>query len=211
MLNISKPYNIIYLIIILSALSFISYFYFDKPASLFFHSLSKDSLFIIMMQHITEYGKGIYGVLGVLLLWFFAFVRANKQKRIEALYLTHVLIMGGILVALLKVLLGRARPKLLFLNNDYGFFGFKMKAVYWSFPSGHTLTSLSLMTALSLLYPKYRYIFIVWFGVIAFSRVAVCAHYPSDVIIGGLLGALISLYIYQSLYLHRMNDAERSL
>ena len=87
-----------------------------------------------MMQHITEYGKGIYGVLGVLLLWFFAIVRANQQKRIEALYLTHVLIMGGILVALLKGLLGRARPKLLFLNNDYGFFGFKMKAVYWSFP-----------------------------------------------------------------------------
>jgi undecaprenyl-diphosphatase len=60
----------------------------------------------------------------------------------------------------------------------------------YSFPSGHTLHSVACSLILTVYYPVLG--FIVWplTLLIAVSRVVLGVHYPSDVIVGALIGAI---------------------
>lgn len=60
-----------------------------------------------------------------------------------------------------------------------------------SFPSGHTSTTFAMATSLSLQYPKW-YIIVpgfAWAGSVAYSRMHLGVHYPSDVLAGAVVGA----------------------
>lgn len=60
-----------------------------------------------------------------------------------------------------------------------------------SFPSGHTLASVTSATILFLNYRKRAIIFIVLAIFIALSRLYLYVHFPSDVIAGAILGVFI--------------------
>ena len=69
-----------------------------------------------------------------------------------------------------------------------------------SFPSGHTLASVTSATILFLNYRKRAAIFIVLAILIALSRLYLYVHFPSDVIAGAILGVIIgnlSVLIYK--------------
>jgi undecaprenyl-diphosphatase len=60
-----------------------------------------------------------------------------------------------------------------------------------SFPSGHTSSAFAMATSLSLAYPEW-YIIVPSFayaGTVAYSRMHLGVHYPSDVAAGALIGA----------------------
>jgi len=58
-----------------------------------------------------------------------------------------------------------------------------------SFPSGHSMLAFFLMTYVAFYKRAYRYWALLLAFLIAFSRIYVGAHFPSDVIVGSLLGA----------------------
>jgi len=60
-----------------------------------------------------------------------------------------------------------------------------------SFPSGHTSAAFTVATSLSLAYPKWYIIApsYLWAGTVAYSRMHLGMHYPSDVLAGALIGA----------------------
>jgi membrane-associated phospholipid phosphatase len=61
----------------------------------------------------------------------------------------------------------------------------------YSFPSGHASTAFATATSLSLDYPKW-YVIVpsyLFAGTVAYSRMDLGVHYPSDVLIGALIGS----------------------
>jgi lipid A 4'-phosphatase len=96
---------------------------------------------------------------------------------------------AGLVADLLKIVVGRTRPKLLFASDAYDFTWFGWRADHWSFPSGHAATAAALMLALWWLWPRYWPVYaIVTIGVAA-GRVVIGAHYLSDVLMGIAIGA----------------------
>lgn len=58
----------------------------------------------------------------------------------------------------------------------------------WSFPSGHTMSSFAAASAFCMYHPKSGALACILAGLIGFSRLYACVHYPTDVLAGLLLG-----------------------
>jgi len=91
----------------------------------------------------------------------------------------------------LKCVFGRARPWLLFSDNEYGFAPWNFSAAHQSFPSGHATTAISAAIALSWIFPRARWGLLAFGFVVALSRTVVYAHYLSDLVAGGLVAWMI--------------------
>ena len=101
--------------------------------------------------------------------------------------------LSGLAVDLVKVLVGRARP---YLWRDGGIYAFAppgWSALYQSFPSGHGSTLVAAALATGLLLPRWRWPLLGLAALLALTRVAVGAHYPSDLLAGAALAAAITL------------------
>jgi membrane-associated phospholipid phosphatase len=68
----------------------------------------------------------------------------------------------------------------------------------YSFPSGHTSLTFSVATSLSLSCPKWYVVApsMLWASGVAFSRLYLGVHYPSDVLTGMLVGTASGLFGY---------------
>lgn len=65
----------------------------------------------------------------------------------------------------------------------------------FSFPSGHTTSSFAVAGVLATKIKKYKYIFLILAMAISFSRLYLLVHYPSDVIVGIILGLTCSFIV----------------
>ena len=63
----------------------------------------------------------------------------------------------------------------------------------YSFPSGHTLSSVIGATILTKTDRRFGYAAIPLAAALAFSRLYLFVHFPSDVLAGALMGALLGL------------------
>jgi membrane-associated phospholipid phosphatase len=75
----------------------------------------------------------------------------------------------------------------------------KAKAGSPSFPSGHTSSAFATATSISLAYPEW-YIIVPSFayaGTVAYSRMHLGVHYPSDVAAGAVIGAGCAYLTYK--------------
>jgi membrane-associated phospholipid phosphatase len=115
---------------------------------------------------------------------------AKKSKSILKQFFTLVIVL--ILVAIvsqgLKALIFRERP---FVTHPY--IEKLSEAGSSSFPSGHTLEAFAVAAALSLMFTRKKFVVPVytWAMLVAYSRMALGVHYPSDVLAGILIGSFI--------------------
>jgi len=116
----------------------------------------------------------------------------DKEMRQNALYVASSSVLSYGAVLLIKKLLKRPRP---FRGN------YRIVPVYiagdYSFPSGHSSSAFSTATSLSMAYPKWYVIApaAAWAGTVAYSRMYLGLHYPSDVATGTLMGAGTAVYL----------------
>jgi len=110
----------------------------------------------------------------------------------------------GLIAIAFKWSLGRARPKLYEQVGPVRFDFLAFDGTYTSFPSGHSTTVAALATALAFIFPAYRWLIVVAAFWVAFSRVMVGAHYPSDVIAGTLLGMTFTFFTVRAMARRRI-------
>jgi membrane-associated phospholipid phosphatase len=109
----------------------------------------------------------------------------DKLFRNACVSMASVVVNSGITLAI-KYSVNRDRPFVTYPDIMK-----KSKAGSPSFPSGHTSGSFALATSLSLTYPKWYVIVPTWSwaGTVAYSRMHLGVHYPSDVLAGAVIGA----------------------
>ena len=96
---------------------------------------------------------------------------------------------SGILGMLLKNSIGRARPAFTPDGSIWMSIPFEFDYNFASFPSGHAITGGAIAVVLALLFPRWRWFFILTGLAIAVSRPVLGVHFPSDVVAGFAFGA----------------------
>jgi membrane-associated phospholipid phosphatase len=176
----------------------ILYNYIDISIAEYFHSINNSPL-VWVASIVTQGGEAVYYIIPSLLLYLY-FRKRNAHRARLSLFILATTATSGILVDILKVIFGRFRPKMYFSEHLYGFDWFHVSSRMVSFPSGHSATALGVWLAFSMLFPKYRVIFIPIGIMIALTRVITTAHYPSDVIAGSYIGIVVTLIYYQKMF-----------
>ena len=93
---------------------------------------------------------------------------------------------------LIKPWVARPRP-FVTLAADHPLMG----AGGYSFPSGHAANSFAVCVLLGLCYRRWLMALLGFAATIAFSRVYVGVHYPSDALAGAALGTAIGLLVHR--------------
>jgi undecaprenyl-diphosphatase len=136
-----------------------------------------------IFQIASRLGDGVlwYTLVAVLALF------SGSQGRLVALQCAVAGISGLAIYRLLKNVLVRERPYM--THTAIVCAGKPLDR--FSFPSGHTLHAVSFALVICSSLPLMAALLVPVAMLIALSRVVLGLHYPSDVLAGGLLGALI--------------------
>ncbi|MBL4645383.1 MAG: phosphatase PAP2 family protein [Rhizobiales bacterium] len=122
-------------------------------------------------------------------------LRQARQINAFAAYWLVCIAGSGLLVMVVKQLIGRARPKHLEAYGHLFFDPLTFDASFAGFPSGHATTSFALVAIVSTLMPRLMPIAFITGASLAFTRVIVGAHYFSDVVFAGILALVFCLFI----------------
>lgn len=166
--------------------------YVNIQKDLFFYLNGKLSEFPNLQFNLTQLGD---------VLIFFPFLTVfivYAPKIWEALLSSAILSL--LVSAILKKIFAMPRPAAIFENESFVIIG-KILSGNTSLPSGHSIATFVVITIFLFAFMpkrnKYKVIwssFILMLGfIIAFSRVGVGAHYPIDVIVGSIIGYIVTV------------------
>jgi len=192
-----------------------SYFYLDRNIAVYFihhrHPYKEiGDIISIAGQSQWYIVPGLFGFL------FFRYYKPNLKYAYRFLFLFNVNVFSGVLSIILKTLFGRIRPWgienghhqygfLLFEHFNLGLFGkleYQFNAIkhatatYASFPSGHATTIFSMFVFMSVMLPKYKYLWLLCAVAVGIARLFADDHFLSDIVGGALLGITSSMYVY---------------
>ena len=91
---------------------------------------------------------------------------------------------------LVKWTAGRGRPFVGGKANAFNFTPFVGTEAHASFPSAHSITAFALAFAVAAVWPRWRGLMIAYALLIAFTRLVLLAHHPSDVVAGATIGII---------------------
>ncbi|OGQ35797.1 MAG: hypothetical protein A3F16_07035 [Deltaproteobacteria bacterium RIFCSPHIGHO2_12_FULL_43_9] len=176
----------------------------------------------ITLYELTTYGLAEYYLVPSALLAIIFFIAGRKTRgeikeklyniSLKVSFLFLSVAASGILTNILKILIGRSRPRMLFYTGEYGFQGLNFDVDHWSFPSGHATTVASFITALFIVTPPKKRIYLTPFVIMAFliivSRVTVQAHFLSDIVFSTYWAATVTIILYSFLqrFLPRLSE-----
>ena len=152
------------------------------------HSSIMDKIMIIC----TYLGNG-----GAIWIAIAALLTISKKYRKVGLMMLVALVIGYLMgEGILKHIFKRERP----FTHIPGIELLAKRPKSYSFPSGHTTSSFAAAGILAYSFRRYAPVFYLLAGLIAFSRLYLYMHYPSDVLGGVILGTLsciFTIYIFK--------------
>jgi membrane-associated phospholipid phosphatase len=162
---------------------------------------------ISVSNDISRIGAGYstFGTAGVFFLtgtWLH-----NQRARETGILGTEALIDSSLVGFALKFAFGRERP---YQGNGQGLF--------WqggnSFPSGHAITTWSLAVVIAEEYSDHKMVGVAAYSVatlVSVARYTSYNHFPSDVLVGSVLGGLIGHYVYHTHHERESQTAKPTL
>ena len=155
----------------------------------FINSGLKNPLFDAIMPALSNMG-GFVTLLALCILAIILTRHFKKDRYLEIAKLClYSLLLAGIIAACLKLAFQSPRPSLVLSNVHQ----LTIPSEPNSFPSGHTASTLSVITVLvwKLRENKLLVCLLAVFAfLISFSRIYVGVHFPFDVLVGGVVGIL---------------------
>jgi undecaprenyl-diphosphatase len=122
-------------------------------------------------------------IINVVLLYF-----RDRRKVINAVL---GFLSTGVLITIMKYLIGRMRPFEVVENSKSLVFDYRFESFNTSFPSWHTGAMFSLLPFAFYVDKRLGYIMLIIGVIVGLSRIYSGFHYLSDVLFGGLFGYLI--------------------
>jgi undecaprenyl-diphosphatase len=143
----------------------------DNPNSAVWNNLSNTSKYVSVGVPVGYFVVGL--------------IHNNKDLKQKAAYTAATILLNTATTTLLKNVVKRERP----YHTYTGIFPNKIESDY-SFPSGHTSSAFATATSLAITTKKW-YVAVpafAWSASVGYSRIYLGQHYPSDVIMGAVVG-----------------------
>lgn len=134
-------------------------------------------------------------------VWASCWARVALGPRV-LMAVVPLLALTGLAQLLMKFVIGRPRPKVLFFYGGDPFVvkPFHFEARFWSLPSGHSASTFAVLVWLALWFPRWRVPALAVALVFSSSRfLAVTPHYLGDVVAGAGLGAAIAMALFAAM------------
>lgn len=126
------------------------------------------------------------GIVAPLIVTSIGYLEKNKNLQNKGLYIGATLVTSGLVTITMKFAINRDRPFVTYPDIQK-----LTSAGSPSFPSGHTSEAFATATSLSMAFPKWYVIApsFLWASAAGYSRMHLGVHYPSDVLVGALIGS----------------------
>jgi membrane-associated phospholipid phosphatase len=146
----------------------------------------KESRFKNSFCNVISQSVIVFNVAAPLSVFSAGVIRHDKQLKIDAAYMVGGYIVSTVVTQGLKVITKRPRPYITYPDIVQ-----RTKADGYSMPSGHTSSAFCTATSLSLLFPKWYVIApcYLYAATVGYARMYQGVHYPTDVIVGAIVGA----------------------
>lgn len=160
----------------------------------------------VFFKYATYLGDGVWFAFIAIGALFFSYF---KGTTIAVSGLVQLVVIQGMKR---KIFPSNPRPAEYFKEMDGLHFVAGVDVHHWnSFPSGHTATAFGLAMLLVLLYNPskvWTYILFLIAVLVGFSRIYLSQHFLQDVIVGAMIGSLISILIYRLMqYIKSRSDS----
>jgi len=137
-----------------------------------------------IMPLVTALGNG-----GIVWFAISIYLIGSENNRTEGyMVLASIVIAAIIGEGIIKHLIKRTRPFVNMLECKL----LISKPITYSFPSGHTASSFAAAGIFAAYGSKYSILMLILASLIAFSRIYLSVHYPTDVLMGIILGLICS-------------------
>ena len=130
-----------------------------------------------------------------LLIYSLGIINNDSVAKQKALFIGETFLVSAFITVVSKKIIKTNRP-----YETYPILQPVVSEASYAMPSGHTSTAFATATSLSLAYPKWYVVApsFIWAGTIGYSRMHLGVHYPSDVVVGALVGSGSAFLCYKA-------------
>jgi len=156
----------------------------DLKGCLYLNQWSHQQQIANFFKVISRLGNGVFWYVMLFIVW----VMNGVMFSLQIIYLLLSCSMGTAIYKILKVKTTRPRPYQVHQVIRLG----EHPLDHFSFPSGHTLHAVMVTMVLGFIQPILLILMLPFTILVALSRMILGLHYPSDVLVGALIGATMA-------------------
>lgn len=161
-------------------------------ANWIYKTFGANEVVLKIAKFITHFGDAISIITMIALLLIF-----KRTRKVGCFAMVSVLIAFLVNNYVLKILIARDRPyeANIELLKAIELAGYNLPSGH-SMPSGHSLASMTLAVSIFMFNKKYGAISIGFAVVIGMTRMILCVHYLTDVLVGFAVGTLFAIMMH---------------